>query len=189
MNAGEQKSATKLKRTVFWYNAVPNLFWSVINLVPIYIFCYRYLALPVLFVFLGVSLLSLFLPKTFFSKLQLGHTPAIYHKIGIRFINKFTQNGQIINNLIQKKYPQYRVVSARKRSMQAMLQQTYVFEKFHLSLFVFFNLICLSAINKSLWGWASIILLTNILYNVYPCFLQQYIRLKLQNAATRNPPI
>jgi hypothetical protein len=46
-------------------------------------------------------------------------------------------------------------------------------------LFVFFALATVYALWKGLAGWAVILSLTNLLYNVYPILLQQYIRVKL----------
>ena len=46
-------------------------------------------------------------------------------------------------------------------------------------LFSFFSLVFIYALIKDYIGWALLLLLTNILYNVYPCLLQQYIRVRL----------
>jgi hypothetical protein len=81
--------------------------------------------------------LSIFLPKTFFNSIQLGKTPAFYKKTGVTFINMFTQNGDVINGLIRKKFPQYKVVSTGRQSINKVLQQTYMFEKFHFACFCF----------------------------------------------------
>jgi len=68
----------------------------------------------------------------------------------------------------------------QRSSINKLLQQTYMFEKFHFIMFVFFSLITLYAmVNKHFW-WAVIISITNLFYNIYPNLLQQYIRLKLR---------
>ncbi len=54
-----------------------------------------------------------------------------------------------------------------------------MFEKFHFIMFVFFILITLYALVKNHFQWAIIISVTNLLYNIYPNLLQQYVRLKL----------
>jgi len=55
-----------------------------------------------------------------------------------------------------------------------------MFEKFHFIMFVFFTLITFYALSRSDFWWVIIFLITNVLYNVYPNLLQQYIRLKLR---------
>ena len=167
------------------YNMIANLFWSVLNLLPISVFCYNLMNLKLFYVFLGISLLTIFLPKSFFDNIQLGTSTPIYKKIGVNLINKFTQNGSIINTLIRKKNPQYKVVSYRPLSVKKLLNQTYVFEKFHFLMFLFFTLTTVYALMKNYLIWALIISVTNLVYNVYPGFLQQYIRVKLTSAAKK----
>ncbi|KAA2238441.1 hypothetical protein F0L74_19630 [Chitinophaga agrisoli] len=172
-------SNTKMQRTAALYNAIPNFFWSILNLAPIAVFCYRFTD-PLLFYWsLAGCSLSLFLPRAFFDRMQLGQTPAIYHKLGVHFINRFTQHGAIINQWIRKKYPQYRVIPLNRRAIRQHYHQTYMFEKFHFLLFLFFLVIIGDALVKGHIGWVLILLITNILYNVYPVLLQQYVRIKL----------
>lgn len=64
--------------------------------------------------------------------------------------------------------------------MHKRIRDTYVYEKFHFLLFVFFTLSMVYALAKGYWGWAAVLGVTNLLYNVYPNLLQQYIRLKLK---------
>jgi len=54
-----------------------------------------------------------------------------------------------------------------------------MFEKFHFIMFVFFILITIYALVENHFWWAIIISATNLLYNIYPNLLQQYVRLKL----------
>lgn len=170
-----------LKQTVAFYNTVPNILWSILNFLPVSILCYRFVELKLLLIFISISFLTVFLPSTFFHKLQLSTSVSWYKKLGVHWINKFTQNGEIINRMVRKKFPEYRVVSGRKVSINKLIGQTYMFEKFHFLLFTFFTLITALAITKSKPDWALLITMTNLIYNVYPCLLQQYIRLKLLN--------
>jgi hypothetical protein len=125
------------------------------------------------------AFMSLLLKNSFLDKLQIGKTATIYKKLGVHLINKVAQNGVIINTLIKRKFPEHKVVTNKDSSITRLINQTYVFEKFHLILFVFFCLAAVYAIAKSHLYWAFIISLTNIAYNIYPNLLQQYIRLKL----------
>jgi hypothetical protein len=112
--------------------------------------------------------------------MQMGKTPRMYKRLGVGFVNKLAQNGVIVNRLVRKKFPGYKMILYQRSSINKLLQQTYIFEKFHFVMFVFFVLITLYALGKSHFWWAIIIAITNLFYNVYPNLLQQYIRLKLR---------
>ncbi|WP_146900059.1 hypothetical protein [Adhaeribacter aerolatus] len=186
MKPGQQPNICKIKWAVAGYNAVANVVWSVLNLTPAFIFCYRFVPATLLLIFLATSLLTAFLPNSFFYRMQLSKTKNIYQKLGVGFVNKFTQNGEIINKLIRRRFPEYKVVSTGKRSVKKALGQTFMFEKFHFILFMLFSCLTVYASLKNYYLWAFILLITNLLYNIYPCLLQQYIRLRLLAAVKRH---
>lgn len=155
---------------VLWYNMIPNLLWSCLNLIPVSVFCYTILAHNIFYIFWTVSLLTVLLPRSFFDNIRLGKTTLIYHKIGIRYINRFTQNGDIVNRLIRRKVPNYKVIQTGLKSADGLLKQAYMFEKFHFIMFVFFSLTAIYAIMKNYLLWSLIISMTNLLYNIYPFF-------------------
>ncbi|HEY1870887.1 MAG TPA: hypothetical protein VGG71_07505 [Chitinophagaceae bacterium] len=177
----------KIRNLVAGYNMIANLSWSALNLVPISIFCWEHISLKLLLIFLVISLMSLFLPNSFFDSIQLAKTTSVYKKMGIGVANKFVQNGEFINRLIRKRFPGYKVVLPAKRSVNKLLGQTYMLEKFHFMMLVIFTLVIVYALIKNYWWWAIIILINNILYNVYPNLLQQYIRIKLRTFQKRFP--
>lgn len=175
-----KKDLARIKKLVALYNVFPNVIWSVLNLLPISIFCYSLINIRLFYAFLIISLFSIFRPKSFFNLIQLGKTPSFYKRTGVTFINRFTQNGDVINGLIRKKFPQYKVVSAGRQSINKVLQQTYMFEKFHFTVFLFFILVTVYALKHDYFWWAFILSVNNLIYNVYRCILQQYIRARLQ---------
>jgi len=179
------KEESAIKRTAGVYNMIPNLFWSALLLIPVTVFCYSLMDRITFWLFLSISLLAVFLPRNFFNNIQLSSTSGLYKKIGVRFINKFTQNGDIVNKLVRKRYPGYKVVSSKSVDVKRLIGQTYMFEKFHFILFVFFLLAMAYAISIERYGWALFFFISNIVYNVYPSFLQQYIRIRLKVAAKR----
>lgn len=158
---------------------IPNLIWSILNLTPIIIFCFTVIELKLIYIFLAISAVPLFFKNSFINSLQIGKTTKTYKKLGVHLINRISQNGDIINNLLRRKFPEHKILAPNKRSVIALVNQTYVFEKFHWVLFLFFSLITGYCIYFGYWLWAPVILLTNLAYNIYPVFLQQYIRLKL----------
>jgi len=180
MSQASNREIRKIRRLQNFYNAIPNLVWSALSLVPITVFCYQSMSPKWFWIFLGLSFLPLFFPNILLDKLQIGRSTKIYKKLGVHFINRIAQNGEFVNRLIRKRFPDHKVVSFDKKSSNRLVAQTYVFEKFHLMLFIFFTLAAIYAFAHHFSGWAWLFILTNILYNVYPNLLQQYIRVKLR---------
>ena len=181
----EATESTYVKRLVNRYNLVANLLWSLLTLLPLTIFCYTQLEPLLFYVFLILSFLPLLFPNAWFDKMQLGKTTQFYKLLGVPFLNRFAQNGAIVNKLIKKKFPGYKVVHYNKRMIHKRHQQTYFYEKFHFVLFVFFCFMLFVALHNGQWGWALFIVVSNVLYNIYPILLQQYIRMKLRPYAVR----
>jgi hypothetical protein len=179
MNIKIKDNSKKRKTLLAFYNLIPNLVWSVLNLTPILIFCFTLIELKLVYIFLVISFIPAFLRNSFIDKLQIGKTTKTYKKIGVHLIKKVSQNGDIINTLLKKKFPEHKIITSNKKSISTLITQTYIFEKFHLVLFLYFSLIIIYSMINEYWVWSFTILLTNIAYNIYPNFLQQYIRLKL----------
>lgn len=155
------------------------MLWSVLALAPVSVFCYSQLTLNLLFLFVGLCFIPAFLSNSVIDKMKISDSTIIYKKIGVGVIQRLTQNGEIVNRMIRKRYPKYKALYPDRKSLKGLIGKTYVFEKFHLMLFLFFLLIDVYAFYKGLSIWGVVIFLLNLLYNVYPILLQQYIRLKL----------
>lgn len=180
MISPNNKGSIKKQTLLGLYNMIPNLIWSIIHLTPIVIFCFTRIEPSLVYIFLCISLVPVFLKNSLIDRLQAGKTTAFYKKIGVPVINKVAQNGDIINSLLKKKFPDHKTVTHDPSSIARLINQTYVFEKFHLVLFLFFSLVIIYSLLNSYWCWALVIFVTNLAYNIYPNFLQQYIRLKLR---------
>lgn len=179
MVLSKEQDLRKAKRTLALYNMIPNLFWSILHLTPIAVYCYTLLDHQFFYIFLVFSCIPIFLPKRILDRLQCSDSIRWYKKWGVHYINQIAQNGVLINALVKRKYPNHRVVSFQKRSITGLIRQTYMFEKFHLLLFVFFSLTMITALLNRQFLWAFVLAINNIAYNIYPNLLQQYIRLKL----------
>jgi hypothetical protein len=168
-----------MKQRINLYNLLLNLFWSVLSFVPLCIFCFQWVEINFLFVFVGLSLLPAFFTRSALDKLQVSKRKKVFTKLGVPLFQHLTQNGSFVKYLIRKSYPGHRFLRPEKGSIEALLKQTYVFEKFHLMVMVFFCLTTIYALMKGFSGWAVVLTIINLVYNVYPILLQQYIRLKL----------
>jgi Glycosyl-4,4'-diaponeurosporenoate acyltransferase len=184
----KQKEFRKITRLAAVYNMIPNLIWSTLFLLPVTIFCYHYLIPKYVYLLLGVSLIPLFFPNSFFDLIQLSRKPSFYKRIGVKHINKFAQNGAFLIRYMRNKYPDFKTISINNSSIKKQFHQTYFFEKFHFSMFIFFGGVTIYAMIKVYLVWVFVFLICNLLYNIYPNLLQQYIRLRLSSSMRRTTP-
>jgi len=184
LKSPEQKEFQKISRIAAIYNMIPNLLWTALFLVPITIFCYTFVTPKTTFILLGLCLIPIFFPNSFFDNIQLSNNSHFYRRIGVKYINTFAQSGNLLNQYLKKKYPNFKVVSRNKASIKKLYYQTYFFEKFHFSLFLFFTIVTIYAGIQGHFYWVLILTISNMLYNIYPNLLQQYVRVKLKSGMT-----
>ncbi len=161
------------------YNMIPNVIWSLINFAPVYFFYAQPGKLQHLWMVIAISLIGYFLPISFYNRLQISKSKKTYHKLGIRTIRKYAQDGDLINKIIRKKYPDYKGHSG-KQNFQKHIGKTYFYEKFHFVCLLFFLITMVLAFMQQNVVLGVLIIVANILYNVYPIMLQQYNRLRIQ---------
>lgn len=178
MPTGESRALQKAERMAAGYNLVLNLFWTLLNLVPAVCYFYTYLTTAWLWIIVPVSLLPYFLPAVLFDRLSAGNSRHWYQRLGVHLLLDYVQQGRFINRMIRKRYPTYRVIH-NQLTIRRKINQTYMFERFHLGLLLDFFILTGHALTKAYWLWVAVLLLCNFVYNVYPILLQQYIRLRL----------
>lgn len=176
----------RIRQAAVFYNQLINFFWSILAFAPVVYFCYQYLPLRMLYLYVGISCLVIFIPVSLMNKMQLSHSTLAYKRIGVRYIKKYTQDGDLINRYIKSQYPQYKYVES-KQDIKKLIGKSYVNEKFHYLVFVFFACITIYAIISGLIAWAIFISIANIVYNLYPIFLQQYNRIRINALLNRQP--
>ncbi|GAB3842527.1 glycosyl-4,4'-diaponeurosporenoate acyltransferase CrtO family protein [Hymenobacter jeollabukensis] len=169
------------RRRAGWYNAVPNVLWSVLGLGPVAWFAYAHVGRPWLWGMVAVSLLAYLLPARALERLRLSASPARYRRLGVHWLNRVTQNGELVNRQLRRRFPGFRQVPGRAAA-ERHLRASYHLERFHLALLVFFVLVGAYAAACGQWGWALLILVLNVGYNLYPMWLQQYLRSRLRAA-------
>jgi len=182
----KQGEFQKISKIAAMYNMIPNLLWTAIFLIPITMFCYSFVTPKTIYTLLAISFIPVFFPNSFFDKIQLSRNARWYTKIGVKHINTFAQSGSLINKIVRKKYANFKAISKAKASIKKQYLQTYVFEKFHFSLFLFFTSMIIYAATQGHIYWMAILIISNLLYNIYPNLLQQYIRIKLKSAIHRH---
>ncbi|TGE21280.1 hypothetical protein E5K00_13380 [Hymenobacter aquaticus] len=159
-------------------NAVPSVLWSGLALGPLSVFCYQHVARPWLWGLLGVSLLGYAVPRSWFRYWQLSRARRRYERLGVPVVARFTQHGTLVHQWLRRRYPHYRRVPHRQAGRR-LVAESYHLERFHGVLLVFFGLVSLYALMRGHLGWAGLLLVLNVGYNLYPVWLQQYLRLRL----------
>ena len=160
------------------YNAVPSVVWSVLAFGPVVMYCYRYVAPALLWTFVGVSLLAYAWPAVWLQRLQLSRHAAVYRQLGVPLVGRFAQQGAMVNGLLQRHYPAYRALPGRQ-GLARLLRTPYQQERFHWAGLLLFAFLGLHAGLAGQWRWAGGLTLANIGYNLYPIWLQQYLRVRI----------
>lgn len=166
-------------------NSVFKVFWSVLWLAPVYLFCSHSVTLVLLYAFGGTSLLPYLLPISVIDRLGLGSSPTTYRRLGVAFVNRFTQDGVLVRKFAKAPgrnrslLVDHAVIARRRRG-------TFQRERFHLAGLLFFLLLTGRAIWLGKSGWTLWLLTSNIIYNAYPVLLQQYSTSSLPHIAPTN---
>lgn len=156
-------------------NQAINFFWTTICFGPV-IICWCFAgSLTPCYWFLALSCACLFIPMRW---LQLSYHPAFYSAIGIKLFRKFVQNGDYANRLARKKDPGYRVIK-NKQGPESYIKTLAMYHAYHFACLVFFTLTIVYAIIHGQWLLATLTIIANTLYNVYPLLLQQYNRARI----------
>lgn len=111
-------------------------------------------------------------------RLQLATSVRVYRRLWVPSIGHFTQQGTLVNKVLRRRYPGYRALVGR-RAVAKLLSTTYQQERFHWAGLVFFLLVSLYVGAVEQLGWALSLTLLNVGYNLYPIWLQQYLRVRL----------
>ncbi|MEK6398660.1 MAG: hypothetical protein V4734_11290, partial [Terriglobus sp.] len=59
-----------------------------------------------------------------------------------------------------------------------LVRDTWTRERFHLSLLVFYILCIVVALLHMQFAWSGTLIVCNVIFNLYPIWLQQYLRLR-----------
>lgn len=163
---------------VTFLNAAANLLWTALFFLPVSLFCFWHVSRPWLYSFLAISLIPHIAPAPVRRWTQLSPDPAAYLRWGVPQIHRFVQDGKWIRRVARRRQPD-NVLTLRREHISRLLRTTYMREQFHASGFLFFLLTAIYALLKHEFFWALAIVLANTGYNLYPLWLQQYLRLRL----------
>lgn len=102
---------------------------------------------------------------------QLSSNPRYYEKLGVRWIKKFVQNGDMVNRSFKNESDK---TIKNKNHAGKYLKTILMYEKYHVICFVFFGLSAIYAIYEQEMAYFILIVISNVIYNICPVILQQY---------------
>lgn len=170
---------TKARQLAARYNLVVSLCWTLLCLCPVVGYFYLYMPVSWLWVIVPMALFPYFLPAGWLDRYAVSTSVRFYERAGIRVLLGVVQHGRYINRRIRDRFPGYRIIYDRE-TIRRKIQETYLFERFHYGLLLAF-VIPISHALRVYWYWGVILIACNIVYNVYPILMQQYVRLRLKN--------
>ncbi len=124
------------------------------------------------------------LPRTYYRRADGPRILRVYEALGIRAFRSFATNGDWINRAARRADPGYRVLrdAAAAQNFTTAIESG---ERSHLVLLCIGAATVAYAIHIGWYGWAGILTLGNLVFNLYPVFLLRYKRARLQRAMTR----
>ena len=152
-------------------NTLLNFAWTILAFSVVIFFWYREWQTGLFIAFVVVSLASLLVPLRY---LQISRRRVLYDRLGVRTVNLFVQNGRLAKRVSGKTHNQ----TIHRKDHGALIASTRMYERFHWMCFVFFLLTTGYAVASELLRYALGLMLSNLVYNVYPILLQQYNRMR-----------
>jgi len=163
-------------------NAVINLLWTSLFLTPVFVYCAHHVPSKWLLVFGIAAILPLGLPRAILQRFRLGSEVEVYRRLGVPFLMWFTQDAPW---LMRWGGDQSRRVSLDRKLIAQVIRETWMRERFHLGLLLFCGFCSGQALCQMQLRWCLALIFINTLYNLYPVWLQQYVRLRLSRALVR----
>jgi hypothetical protein len=160
-------------------NQLLNFFWTALCFLPVLVYWIPRGADIWLYGSAAFSIVSGLVPERFFKRLQISRRPRFYEKSGVRTIRKFVQHGDLINRLYRQQSPGYKITGDVRR-MKGYLKTIAMYERYHFMCCVFFLCTAIFGLSERRFLLALLIMVSNVLYNIFPIFLQQYNRIRIQ---------
>ena len=172
-----------------WFAAMA-IFWGRF-LTPLRPFDFHVAAPPPGWVLAAVAIcvLPAFLPAAWFRP-RAFERGGFYPRLGLRLFRKLATDGDLVNRRIRRIDPGYRIVRDR-RTRTEHVAGTITNERWHLAFALAGAITCAFAAATAQYGWAIVIGILNVIFNVYPVLHQRFTRARMRAAialAATSPP-
>lgn len=129
----------------------------------------------------AASCFPYFLPQAYFTPRRF-ESGGFYPRLGLRWFRFFATDGELINRVLRRIQPSYRVVYNRA-SLRTHLEGTYPNERWHLAFFVAGTLTVCHAFSTAQYPVGLLIFATNAVFNLFPIMHQRYKRVRTRRLA------
>lgn len=158
-------------------NQLINFFWTILCFAPVLSFwindginLYFYLSIVIALIF-GI------LPVKILNRLMLSSNRKFYERVGVKFIRKFVQNGDVVKSMVNNRN---RFIINGVFQAQQYLKTIAMYERFHWVCFTFFLLTAIRCFFNGYFKLGLAISATNVLYNLSTILLQQYNKIRIK---------
>ncbi|GAA3769749.1 glycosyl-4,4'-diaponeurosporenoate acyltransferase CrtO family protein [Terriglobus aquaticus] len=158
-------------------NLLVSAVWTALFVLPVYTFCAKHTGAAQLVLFLIAGILASIVPRAILRRLQLSANPLLYRRLRVPLLVRFTQDAPWLKRLSSGAAANPRHTRA---TLQGLMRDSWMRERFHLGLGVFYALCSAVALLHMLVAWAVVLTAANLVYNIYPIWLQQYLRLRIK---------
>ncbi|GAB2699009.1 hypothetical protein GCM10027037_24290 [Mucilaginibacter koreensis] len=165
------------------HNQLINLLWTAFGFAPMVIYWSRAGSLVPLYVFCIISLAGAFVPPKFY---QLSTQPKLYRQLGALKVRALVQDGDWVKPATTSGKQSAAIIRNRAQAKR-YLHTLRMYENFHWVCLLLFLLSSGHAIIMGQYLRGCLILLANVIYNVYPILLQQYNRLRITGLFQSRP--
>lgn len=117
------------------------------------------------------------LPRTYFTPFACERA-GFYRRLGLRWFRYVAPDGDLVNRIVRRIEPSYRVVRNRA-SLRQHIEGTYSNERWHLAFLIAGTLTFCHATYTRQYVLGSLIMLTNVAFNLFPVFHQRYKRVRV----------
>jgi hypothetical protein len=164
-------------------NVLLSALWTIVFVLPVYIFCARHVDIGWIIAFAVTAMLSTLLPRSAIQRLALSSEAKAYRRLRVPLVIEITQDARWIRRISGNSPARAR---RSKQGLSKILHDTWVRERFHLALLVFYFLCSIMAVCQIRPLWFLSLILANVSYNLYPIWLQQYLRLRVSRCLARS---
>lgn len=157
-------------------NTLLSLLWTALFVGPVFLYAWWHVPGKWLYVFGAAGVVGMVLPAAVLQGMQLSAGAGLYRRIGVPLLVKLTQDAPWMRRLSgeeTKPMARDRVAVAR------FVSNTWMRERFQTGLFVFCAACAGFALGRGQWRWFGTMAVANVLYNLYPMWLQQYLRMRV----------
>lgn len=128
--------------------------------------------------------MPLLLPPAYYQPRRFEQRGTFYHVFGVPTFRRLATNGDVINRVIRRHAPTYRVVRSAA-DLVAYRAGTCAGEKWHLVLLLIGTFTAVYAARIGWFTTALFLATTNIVFNLYPILLQRYTRGRITRIITQ----